>query len=303
MGVTAAELFGAQTIDCGRTFAEWRATSVRVSGAVADSHYTEIPLPRPWPSNRGRTPACTPVGAAAAAACRAIKRALADYAGLAARRASLTEVLGVVAERAAGARAAWARDPLAPGGLALQTALARTYSGDLVAASRAERRAVQALNRAVARAGLGAVRFSAAVRRQAALRLATAAPPASEVGRLAGEGMGSPAELRADFRTLVGRAPIRTTAVGGSLFRSIVAREIPAESYFALTLADLGRLAAAVADPAGRAALGADVAGAQAGPDASARRAAIVRFIADAASTQTGELSHLLQKAAVPLLR
>lgn len=68
-------------------------------------------------------------------------------------------------------------------------------------------------------------------------------------------------------------------------------------------MSDLARLAGAVGDSAGRATLGADVSAAQAAADPAARRAALVRFVGDAAGRETGELSLLLQTAGGRLLR
>ncbi|MCA1689174.1 MAG: hypothetical protein LC720_01605, partial [Actinobacteria bacterium] len=260
--LTATELLGSHTLDCARSFAEWEAMSARVAGSQTDGHYAELALPRPWWTVRAPGGACAP--GPAAAPCRAVRLGLAAYATAAGRRASLTEVLGQVAGRAAGARAAFGVDPQAPAGLALQTAATRAYSGELVAASRVELRAARALTAAIRRAGFNRLALSPALRRAAGARLAGTGPPAWLVTRLTGLGLGTPATLRSDFKRLASRAEIPGTADAGSLFPARVAAEIPAEAFFSLTLADLGRLAGAVGDPAGRAALASDVAGAEA---------------------------------------
>ncbi|MEA2356644.1 MAG: hypothetical protein QOD61_2773 [Solirubrobacteraceae bacterium] len=301
LGLTATELLGGHTLDCARSFAEWEATSARVAGSPTDGRYAELALPRPWRTVRAPAGACPP--GAGAASCRAVRQALAAYATAAGRRASLTEVLGRVAGRAAGARGAFGQDPLAPAGLALQTAATRAYSGELVAASRVELRAARALTAAIRRAGFGRLAFGPEIRKVAGARLAGTGPPAWLVDRLTGLGLGSPARLRSDYKRLVNRAKIRLTADAGSLFRGTVAVETPAEAFFSLTLADLGRLAGAVGDGVGRAALEADVAAAAAAVDPAGRRAALERFAADAGTHEPGELGMLLQHAVTPLLR
>lgn len=227
-GLSGAELLGARTLDCARAFVEWRATGVRIAGEPFDARYSEIPLPRAWPA---ATPSAACPATARFARCRAVVLALERYAKAGGRRASLTEVLAIVAERAAAARAAYRADPVAPAAVELQTALSRAYSGVLVSASRVELRAARALTLALRAAGVGALRFGPAARQQAAALLTPSGPPAWLVSRLAGVGLGSAAKLRSQFRSLVKRAAIRRTATVGTLFRGRVAPEIPAESF------------------------------------------------------------------------
>jgi hypothetical protein len=299
--LTATELLGGHTLDCARSFAEWAATSARVMGSPTDGRYAELALPGRWRTVRAPAGACAP--GAGAASCRAVRLGLAAYATAAGRRVSLTEVLGRVAGRAAGARAAFGRDPLAPAGLALQTAATRAYSGELVAASRVELRAARALTAAIRGAGFARMAFDPGIRQAAGARLAGTGPPAWLVNRLTGLGLGSPATLRSDFKRLVSRTKIRGTAEVGSLFRASVAAETPSEAFFSLTLADLGRLAGAVGDAAGRTALEGDLAVAAGASDPAARRAALTRFATDAGTHEQGELAMLLQHAVTPLLR
>ena len=209
-------------------------------------HATQTALPAPWRAPLPSGSACP--HRSKSAACARLNRAFTTYAAAAERAAEIWEALAETANRWGSAYAAFAADPSAPRGLALQTALSKAYHGELGLALSREASAGRTLVSALHQDGVGRVTVSASQRAVARRLLAQIQPPAWATSRLVSDGVVfSAASLRASWHALLARATVPASIDLASPF-SVVGSvpRVPGETFGSITLPDLYWIAGAI---------------------------------------------------------
>lgn len=289
-------------VECARWMGELQAAYDAFVQDPPDSHYIGIALPAAWPAPRPSHASCP--RRVRRAACRRLDPAFTAYEAEQERVAEIWEVLAQTANRWGSAYAAFATDPTAPQGSALQTALSKAYYGELGRALSREASAGRKLRSAMRSAGFGRVSATTGQRAGAQRLLDRSQPPAWLARRLVSDGVvPSATSLGASWHAILKSVTVPASIDVASRFAVVGSvPRVPGETSGSITLADVYWIADATPMASVRSVLLADLQAAHNAKDSASEQAALDRFLTDVKQHLRGELSTLLQ-AAVGALR